>query len=226
MGPRFDFLAYEASEFNSELDDVTAQIHEAATIRLQETYHELLSAADKCVREAEALDDHAEWDVARQLRQLEERRAIERERVVGWLALIFIVILLDLKLKKLKARLDMTHPARGPYRGKGWLDKLTDEYRERFGIDLRSNGTAFSFIEELVLARNSVVHNGGKPSKEYLREFTKPRLVDEQGAILFSNKHFKEAVQVLKDYVDWLVRELIYICRGERVAGPLRVFTH
>ena len=90
----------------------------------------------------------------------------------------------------------------------------------------------FPFISELVLARNVVEHNGGRPTEDYLKicnprflqklekvEFF--RLKEEQG-IVFSNRDLKESVRFVDKYLDWVVRELIRVREGQRPTGPLR----
>ena len=166
-----------------------------------------------------------------QYKQLERETARDRERLCGWFVLIYLVMLLELKLEKLQSFLDKTHPPEASYSGKGWLVRTTNEYRLRFAIDLK-NYVRFPLIREIVIARNAIVHNGGKPTSDYLElpnrrflgKMTRMEFLglNDQDVIDFSNKDFKEVSVVLDEFVDWLVRELHFARDGSRPVGPLR----
>ena len=178
-----------------------------------------------------AESDEAEWQLQRDYARLEKTRAEERERLTGWLALGYLVSLLHFMLIRLKSTLDSAYPPEATYKGNSWLERLTNEYQARFGIDLKSHHD-FPSVRELVLARNAVEHNGGKPTDDFL-EICGPRFLQklekveffrlkEEQVIVFSNRDFKESVQLINKYVDWVVRELIRVKEGQRPTGPLR----
>jgi hypothetical protein len=231
MRLRFDPLAWEYEEFKMQLDQVLVPFHEAAIIELQKIHSEKEEALREAMSEPAKLGDEGEWQLQRDYQRLEGQIAKERERLSGWLALVYLVIILDLKLEKLKSLLDESRPPTGKYQGKSQLERTIDEYQKRFDIHLESHPN-FPFIRELVLARNAVVHNAGKPTNDYLK-LPNPHFLDkiekvefvhltELHLIVFSNQHFKESLRHLEEFMDWLVRALIYVRSGHRPVGPLR----
>lgn len=229
MRLRLDRLRWEYEEFKVQLDEILVPFHEAAITELQNFHSAKEEEFQKAIRNAES--DEGEWQLQRDYARLEETRAGERERLTGWLALGYLVSLLHFTLTRLKSALDSVHPPRGKYKGKSWLERLANEYERRFGIDLKSHDD-FPFIRELVLARNAVEHNGGKPTEDYL-EICRPKFLQnlekieffrlkEEQVIVFSNRDFKESVQLTDKYLEWVVRELIRVRDGQRPTGPLR----
>jgi hypothetical protein len=229
MRLRLDRLRWEYEEFKVQLDEILVPFHEAAITELQNFHSAKEEEFQEAIRNAES--DEGEWQLQRDYARVEKARAGERERLTGWLALVYLVSLLHFTLNRLKSVVDSVYPPRGKYKGKSWLERLTNEYQGRFGIDLKSHHD-FPFIRELVLARNAVEHNGGKPTEDYL-EICRPRFLQrlekveffrlkEEQVIVFSNRDFKESVQLTDKYVDWVVRELIRVREGQRPTGPLR----
>jgi hypothetical protein len=234
MAFHIDVLDWESTYFDLDLDEVLVPIHEAAITRLHEIHSGAERGAQEDIRVAEAAEHEDECQFARDLAREEGKRAREREQVVGWLALVDLVMVFHLKIGRLIGVLTRIAELRGiaptlncarrsrPEAGKGgWLLKLSDQYR-RLGIDLESN-PAFRVIQELVLARNDVEHNGGKLGQNYHRLFPNPRFSDgEKKTIVFSNQDFGESVRLLKEYVEWIVRELKHLRDGEKPLGPLQ----
>jgi hypothetical protein len=227
----FNPLAWEYEEFKTQLEEVALPFHEAAIIELQKIHSEKEEALQQSIREAELEDDESEWQLQHDYARIEKERAKERERVSGWLALVYLVSLLHFKLDKLKSILDETHPPEKKYEGKSWLDKTINEYQRRFRVNLEEF-REFGSVRELVLARNAVEHNGGRPTEDYLR-LPQPRFLEkierveflnlrEQDVIVFPNQHFRETLRMLDEFVDWVVRELIFVRGGKRPVGPLR----
>jgi len=227
----FNPLAGEYEEFKTQLEEVALPVHEAAIIELQKIHSEKEEALQQSIREAELEDDESEWQMQHDYARIEKARAKERERVSGWLALVYLVSLLHFTLDKLKSILDETHPPEKKYEGKSWLDKTINEYQRRFRVNLEDY-REFGSVRELVLARNAVEHNGGRPTEDYLR-LPQPRFLErterveflclrEQDIIVFSNQHFRETLRMLDEFVDWVVRELIFLRGGKRPVGPLR----
>lgn len=232
MRLRFDRLAWEYEEFKTQLDEVVVPFHEALIIELQKIHSEKESALQKLIHEAEVEDDEAEWQLQHDYSKLEKERAKERERVSGWLALVYLVSLLHFTLDKVKSVLDRTHPPDERYNGKSWLDRIINEYQKRFGLNLE-DFREFALVRELVVARNAVEHNAGGPTTDYLGLPQRRLLIEkiqrveflnlrEQEVIAFSNQGFKESLRILDEFVDWIVRELIRLRDGKRPDGPLR----
>jgi hypothetical protein len=222
-----DPLGSEYVEFESALDKVLAPFHEIAVVGLQgkgfeedETIKELFSQAETT---EERLHDE-EWE-----RKLNKEVTQDRERLVGWLTLVDLVMLVELKLHTLKSYFDKSHPPnKGGYKGKSALSRLAVEYEKRFGIKLDDN-QEFGLVKELVLARNAVMHNGGKPTNEYrtgrfVGKFRSWKHRDKQDVIVFSNQDFKDSLGTLKQFMDWLVRELMVLRYGDRPEGALRTY--
>jgi hypothetical protein len=231
MRVRFEPLAWEYEEFKFQLDQVLRPFHEAAIVELQKIHSQREKELQEAMREADQVGDEGEWQLQRDYARLEEETAKERERLSGWLVLVYLVILLNSKLDRLKSFLDRSHPPKAKYTGKSWLEKMKNEYRARFGIDFQGH-PQFPLIQEVVIARNAVVHNAGKPTREYLalpkrrflEKITKVDFVNlkEQEVIVLSNRDFKEILMVLDEFMDWLVRELRCVRDGRRPVGPLR----
>jgi hypothetical protein len=227
-----DLLSWESTYFDLDLDEVIVPIHEAAVTRLHEIHSDAELKAQEEIRAAEMAEHEDEHQFSRDMANEEEKRAREREQVVGWLALMDLVMVFHLKLRRLLEVLTRIAEAPGmaqaldnPQRGKkegekpGWLFSLSDQYR-RLGIDLASK-PEFTVIQELVLARNDVEHNGGKLGTSYQRLFPHPKFSNGE-TIVFSNQDFGESVKLLKEYVRWIVCELKHLQDGEKPLDPLQ----
>jgi hypothetical protein len=227
-----DTLDWQSTYFDLDLDEVIVPIHEAAVTRLHEIHSDAERRAQEGIRAAEVAEHADERQFAQDLANAEENRAREREQVVGWLALVDLVMVFHLKLARLFQVLTRIAEMRGIVptpdverrgRQKGektsWLLSLSHQYR-RLGIDLTSN-PAFTAIQELVLARNEVEHNGGKLGQSYHQLFPNPRFSDGE-TIVFSNQDFGESVKLLKGYIEWIVREVKQVRDGEKPLGPLQ----
>ncbi len=217
------------------LGEQLVPFHEASVVGLQSTHSEKEEEIQVKSDEAAKQDDEAEWQLQRDFGKLEKERARGREMLAGWFALVYLVSLLHLTLNILKRILDETHPPNAAdYKGKSWLDRITDEYRQRFRINLESHAN-FPFLRQLVLARNAVEHDGGRATEEFMK-IANPLFVakiervvwlekKEQDVIIFSNQLFKDSVKQLDEFMDWAIRELILVQSGRRPDGPLRAFT-
>ncbi len=202
----FDYFELEASDFAMDLDDLVVLLHGTAREGLKPLHNERVRQATEHLRSTGREEDA---DLAFQVEGWEEERAAERERILGGLMIAYLVLTLLTKLSHLKGYFDKTHPPSTNYEGKSKLDKLVNEYRQRFGVDMEASPLAFTQIRELVLARNSVMHSDGWPDDEYKAQFPGQRFVDEMGKINLSEKQFAEAVEGLKEFVRWLVDQLI-----------------
>jgi hypothetical protein len=72
-----------------------------------------------------------------------------------------------------------------------------------------------------VLAGSSVKHAAGKPTESYRKAFSRQRFVDGEG-IVFSNQDFKESIESLREFVEWVVREIKQRRDGKEFVGPLQ----
>lgn len=241
---RIDLLDWEATQFELDLIEVIVPIHEAAVTSLQAIHYDGEGVAQEQIREADAAADEGESQLARDMANEEEKRARERERVIGWLVLLHMGIVLELKLRKLYDLLEKIFSKegrratavggnRGTRSEKNWLRKLSDKYR-RYGVQLESH-PKFNFIDELVFACNAVKHNSGKLGESYLKAFPKPRFVQSKDEgpepkyvhrkdehIVFSIRDFRDSVESLREFVEWVVREIKHRRDGQKPVGPLQ----
>lgn len=206
MALRLDWLAFECVEFEAELDELLVTLYKSASEKLREVNSVLLKRADEEIARSASEVEH---DDAWLAKEWEAQQARERERILGGLTTAYLVAVFMARLRSLKQHFDKTHPPAPPYIGGSELDRLVSEYSQRFRVDLEKSPTEFSHFRELVLARNSFLHNEGVPSKDYFPKFPKPKYVDEEGKIWFSAEHFRETVETSKRYLVWLVEELM-----------------
>ncbi|MBZ5670189.1 MAG: hypothetical protein LAO04_10720 [Acidobacteriia bacterium] len=227
---RIDLLDWEATQFDLDLNEVIVPIHEAAVTSLQAVHYDGERAAQEAIREADAAGNEGESQLEWDLAKVEIGRAKERERVIGWLALVHLAIVLELKLNNLYDFLERISLEQGrratALRGnrrtrseKNWLRKLSDKYH-LYGVHLESH-PKFSFIDELVFACNAVKHSAGKPGGNYRRAYPDWRFVDGE-LVVFSNRDFKDSVDSLREFVEWVVRELKHRRDGQIPVGPLQ----
>lgn len=225
-----DLLDWEATQFELDLDEVIVPIHEAAVTSLQAVHYDGERAAQEAIRQADTAGDEGEWQLEHDMAKVEKERAIERERVIGWLALLHLGIVLELKLNNLyefleRISLKQARRATALRRNrrtrsdKHWLRKLSDRYQQ-YDVNLDSH-PKYSLIDEMVFACNAVKHSAGKPGENYRRAYPNRRFVDGEH-ICLSNKDFKESVDSLRDFVEWVVRELKHRRDGRVPDSPLQ----
>ena len=220
----WDLLAREYEEFERDIQDVAGTFHEVAIVGLYEVGAAEAAEVDEQRRTAETEMDIADAELEANFKL---ETAKDRERTVGWLALIYLVILVEQRVRKLKSRFDKSHPPKEKYPGKSTLEKLVNEFRDRFRINLEAHA-AFEDWSDLVLARNEVVHHSGRPRDKYRKHTTRFIHTEQfmggpEDLIVFSNSDFKESAEKMKGFVDWVVRQLIRVRDGcEPNAGRLR----
>lgn len=223
-------LDWEATQFDLDLKEVIVPIHEAAVTSLQAVHYDGERAGQEAIRQADAAGDEGEWQLERDLAKVEKERAKERERVIGWLALVHLAIVLEQKLNNLYEFLEQISLKQGRCatalrgkqrtgRDKNWFSKLADKYQQ-YDLNLDSH-PKFSLIDELVLASNAIKHSAGKPGENYRRAFPDWRFVDGEH-ICFSNQDFKDSVDSLREFVEWVVREIKHRRDGQIPLGPLQ----
>jgi len=84
--------------------------------------------------------------------------------------------------------LNSSHPPQKSYENDGWLEKVSNEYQQRFAIDFSKGPVSFEPVQELVLARNAGVHRDDGNMSDYLRKIDKPTFVDDEDRF-FVTKH-------------------------------------
>ena len=104
-----------------------------------------------------------------------------------------------LHFKQITNGLNKQIAARGEVKGKSELERIVSEYQQRFGISLE-NLAHFATVREIVLARNSVFHGDGSPSKDYM-EKTNARFLDEVGQINLTSELLNTSIAELKEFL-------------------------
>ena len=101
-----------------------------------------------------------------------------QQAALSTMALTMLASLIEEFLDEARTRLDLQlFPARHTYFGDGKLLKRVNKFKYRFGIDMTSL-SGFDSVREIVLARNSCIHNSKHPSADYLAQ-TRRRLLGE-----------------------------------------------
>jgi hypothetical protein len=111
--------------------------------------------------------------------------------------------------------------ARGEVKGKSELERIVSEYQQRLGISLE-NLAHFATVREIVLARNSVFHGDGSPSKDYM-EKTNARFLDEVGQINLTSDLLNTSIAELKEFLLALSVALKDAYRAAKAAAEERV---
>jgi hypothetical protein len=172
MGRPDWFFEHEAKFFETRLHRLVVEIYQLAKEQLDRVYEKELDDAKRDPNLAE--DPDAQYGYENYLKG--ER--LSQERALATMALAMLGPLVESFLDEARLRLDkQSFPAEKEYPGKSTLLKRVSEYKARFGIDLPSLA-GFEAVREVVLARNSCIHNGGHPSADYLEQ-TKCRLLEE-----------------------------------------------
>jgi hypothetical protein len=221
------FFEHEANFFETRLHRLVVEIYRLAKEQLDLVYEKELdeSKLDPTLSE----DPDAQYGYENYLRG--ER--LSQERALATMALAMLGSLVDSFLDEARLRLDATtFPIEGTYPGKSILLKRVSEYKERFGIDLVGM-EGFEGVREVVLARNSCIHNGGHPSTDYMEQtnqrlleevdllmrFFHPTLGAEDRVINFSFQSLKEIVSEISKFADSLHKSLNAV-RLEKISRP------
>lgn len=129
--------------------------------------------------------------------QLEIEDVEERYRRIGNLVLVHLVSEIEAQLTKWFERRAGSVRGRQPRQSR--LDSLNQQYIDKFGVSFKKT-PEYADIEELVAARNLVVHEGGIANEDYLRRFPKARLVDE-GKILVGKGRLKHCLGIFESFL-------------------------
>ena len=211
-----DLFELEATWFSEELHKVIRPLFEQG--------HEMLAKWDedrkKSLREdlINAGDDESERQTASWLADLEDEHNRQRGQVLGAAALHYVYSTLKTRLRELARYFDKTHP-RSPkgYQGKSDLDRMRNEYIQRFAVDFE-NSPFFEHITELALARNAGVHLGVDTMEEYIEKVERPRFCDGE-EFYVSRAAFLEVLSEADQFFNWVVQALLPIRRAA-AAGP------
>ena len=111
-------------------------------------------------------------------------------------------------LHSAKRYLDSTHPPKPPYKGDGWIGKVSNEFQQRFNIDFSKGPIPFERIQELVLARNAGIHRDQGNLETYVAKIPKPAFVDEEGQFFVTIDALILIIQDCEEFIKWVVSEI------------------
>jgi hypothetical protein len=201
------FFEHEAEYFATRLQKLVLELHGFASERLDGVYSKEIEEAER----DEALDANDCADYQRYLRG----EQINQQRALSTMALTMLACLIESFLDEARTRMDQkafpsAKKKKGKRKGKRKRTskslKWITEYKERFGIDL-TRLTGFDALREVVLARNSCVHENGHPSADYLAQ-TRHRFLEEVGDFQFFDRNFKAKDRFIRCNVETL-REIV-----------------
>ena len=196
-----DLFEMEASWFSEELHAVVVPLFQEGSKKLAEWEKERRRSLDKVLSEAK---DELEQNDAHDIADLEEWRNRQRSQVLGAAVLHHLFSTLKSALKELARYLDKTHPKSAPYKGKSGLDRLKDEFLQRFGVDFDKSGF-FDTIRELALARNAGIHT--QSLSEYQAQVKSPRFCRD-GEFNVELRPFMEVLDETERFFGWVANEM------------------
>jgi hypothetical protein len=204
----FNLNLMESADFSINAQNVILRVFDSASNALDEEWKRESESYKKAVAEAYKIDE-AEGNMMSQEWDWEEDLHRQRKQGVGALALDWLMWALQGALHSAKKYLNLTHPAKGPYYKKqGWLGEVTDEYRERFGIDFAKGPVTFERIQELVLARNAGIHRDKGNLESYLHAIKHPRFVDGEDRFFVTRTGLVSTLQECEQFLRWIVAEI------------------
>ena len=203
-----DLFGLESTWFSEELRTVIVPLFERGDEKLAKWEEGRRESLDKMLLEAN--HDEAERQNAQALADLEDMHNIQRGQVLGAAALHYLYSTLKTRLKELGRYFDQTHPrAQRGYAGKSELDRLRNEFGERFTIDF-TKSPHFLSISELALARNAGIHLSVETMTEYIEKVKAPRFWDG-GEFRVRREPFVEVLSEAERFFGWVVESLIPI---------------
>jgi hypothetical protein len=174
MGKIDWFFDHEAVYFETRLQKLVLDIFRLATEQLELVYSKEIAEAER----HEGLDP----DECAALQDYLRGEQMSQQLALSTMPLTMLASLIEAFLNEARTRLDQSAfpPLENapPEKDEGksnLLKRRVREYKERFKVDLTSL-PGFDAVREVVLARNSCVHNDGHPSSDYLKK-TKKRFL-------------------------------------------------
>ena len=176
----FDWLKYEAEQFQGSLNHRIREAHRAAYAVLRKAHEE---ATEELQAELNSATDDESRELTSQVIDYEELRWIWQTEALAAMALTLLASRTESFLNEHWHRFDKTHPPDSERSKRGSkLLKMVRKYRTRFNVDLETI-CGFETVREVVLARNCCVHNGNSPDKDYKTQSTTKRLLSTTGNI-------------------------------------------
>ena len=197
----------EAADFSIKAQHVILPLFESASQALDREWKAEEEKYRKSIADAYKVDE-AEGSIMSSEKYWMEDIYRQRKQGVGSLALDWLMNSLKDALHGAKTYLDKSHPSKGAYAGDGWLARIADEYKKRFGIDLGSGPMRFERLQELVLARNAGVHRSQQILDEYLGKVRKPAFVDDKDQFFVSTEALVQIANECEQFTQWVVAEI------------------
>jgi hypothetical protein len=204
-----DLFEMEASWFSQELHAVIVPLFEEGTKRLAEWEKERQESLGKMISEAK---DSVEESNAHNIAELEEWRIRQRGQILGAAGLHHLYSTLKSSLKELARYFNKSHPRSiQPYQGKSELDRLKEEFKQRFGVDFEKSDL-LPAMRELALARNAGIHP--ESVDEYRKNVKSPRFCKD-GEFCVEHKSFMEVLDETEKFFDWVAKEMLPLRKAQ-----------
>ena len=186
----FDWFQWDAEQRGKGLDTTVKAIYDVAYKQFEKAHSDDLKGA-----ESPDLDEN---DRGNYIDFLNEEFRGQRA-ALALMTLSLLTKSMVLHLKQITNGLNQQFPAHGKVEGKSELERIISEYQQRFGVPLESLAH-FATVREVVLARNSLFHGDGSPSKDYL-EKTEARFLDQSGEINLTSELVNTTIGELKEFL-------------------------
>jgi hypothetical protein len=204
-----DLFEMESSGFSEELHAVIVPLFEEGTQRLADWEKDRQATREKMICEAK---DEEQADYAHNVADYEGWRNEQRGQVLGAAGLHYLYSTLRSGLKQLARYFDKTHlRSTKPYKGKSELDRLKEEFAQRFGVDFEKS-TLFASVRELALARNAGIHP--ESLSEYTQKVQSPRFC-KGGEFNVEPKAFMDVLNETEQFFDWVVKQMLPLRKAQ-----------
>ncbi len=197
----------QAGDFSLDAHSLILRVFDIARSALNEEWKKDSEYFNKAIAEAYAVDE-SKGGYLSQEKDWEERLYRQRMQGVGALALDWLMSKLQDALHSAKTYLNVSHAPKPPYKGDGWLGKVSNEYQQRFNIDFVKGPISFDRIQELVLARNAGIHRDQGNLETYLKKISKPAFVDQENRFFVTRDALILIIQDSEKFIKWVVSEI------------------
>jgi hypothetical protein len=200
----FNLSLMEAGDFSINAQNLILKVFDNASQALDDEWKRESESYKKLIGEAYKVEE-SQGTYLSQERDWEEDLHRQRKQGVGALALDWLMCSLQGALHSAKTYLNVSHPPKPPYKGDGWLGKVSNEYQQRFNIDFGKGTISFDRIQELVLARNAGIHRDQGNLETYLKKIAKPAFVDEEDRFVVTRDALILIIQDCEKFIKWVV---------------------
>ncbi len=204
----FHPLDSESLGFSTDANELVLTVFLLTTEKLADHWKEYNKEFDERMAKIKGQDeDDSESNIASQEFYWEEGLHRQRIQGAGALALDWLMYSVKDTLQRTKEYFDKSHPPKPNYPGPSWLDKATNEYKERFGIHFTKGPADFARIRELALARNAGIHRDQGNLNAYLKLIAKPRFV-RADEFYVAKDALQATIADATKFIDWVMEEL------------------